>query len=868
MGTTTLRRTTVTTIVFLCLTLPLGAPSHAQAKRDQAPNGISVGRPKVFDNRTLTIMLESLSESLRNVQSQFIDQKALAAAFSFLQGSRSSDVARSLSLYPLPIPGLKEESIATSGNATASGTALPDTLKQTTTSDRAAFTPQAPTLDNSPAFSGFNPSFGTNPADLLSDQVNLTYQIFNLRMLLERSLSDRLLEDGQPRRQAVLGFNVTIDPPRTSNDAVAVVEITLNLDARERCITADDCLSLVSLMPQEKTYNAAALSTKSNAFGGAAVVSMFQVGFSERRRGQVFYLYRDNDTISYERMDKENPRQVVFGWMFRPTLGRRSVSPGLRQLFAIVSLPSDEKLAIPSDNKSPETNTADATNLTATVQTFWKKYDSSTMTSFEERDTNRASRFRSGIFFGLTKPEIFEDRYTNRKVYEGIKVRSTEAYQTGLEPVLTGVSWRLVGQKSVLITGKGNNFFSETKISLGDKTYAGPSDGLVLKSNQSFDLATNLDALANGPGAVIGRYGSAVALVSKDIPSLLPQGININSAVLSPSSAGIRRLSIQLQNRVLTYDPGNPSKALFMRPSELSWGQPVITINGSVVPPPYEFYENNLQANVPDSLLKNGGGLLKVSYPFLPERWTSTYPISDPAADFQITRLGSKTILIHTSNFLGFTKDPDSPNLQPQSKKFCWQLIASDGKPIPLKTEYCQDEHSQPPNSAPQPPSKKSKGKKARDTKTKTLKTEVVEANSEPLSSHAELVTLSEIPDRVALMAPNGAVYLVDVPKSTQPADAGPKPIQLNQYDSLWIDVAVKDVSKVVSVEANQLMLKYRIPPPDDDGNPPKSIKVEITRDLTAQPGDVEITVLDKDGKSVASSRLHISAVRGKGEKQ
>ena len=56
-----------------------------------------------------------------------------------------------------------------------------------------------------------------------------------------------------------------------------VVEITMTAKDAQR-------LSLVSLMPQEKTYNAAALSSKSNAFGGAAVVSAFQVGFSARKR--------------------------------------------------------------------------------------------------------------------------------------------------------------------------------------------------------------------------------------------------------------------------------------------------------------------------------------------------------------------------------------------------------------------------------------------------------------------------------------------------------------------------------------------------------------------------------------------------------
>jgi hypothetical protein len=281
----------------------------------------------------------------------------------------------------------------------------------------------------------------------------------------------------------------------------------------------------------------------------------------------------------------------------------------------------------------------------------------------------------------------------------------------------------------------------------------------------------------------------------------------------------------------LVYDKADSSKVLFRTPPESDWGQPVIAINGSVVPPPYDFYNNTLQANVPDAYVKNGGGLLKVSYPFLPERWTATYPISDMASDFKITRLGGKSILISTTNFLGFTKDPNSPTLTPASKKFCWQLIAGDGKPIDLKTDYCDSE-----------------------------------APTRSLSTHSELVTLTEIPDRVALVAPNGAVLLLDIPKSESAAGAAPKPVQLNQYDSLWIDVPAKDAAKVASVEANQLLLKFRIPAADDDGNPPKSIKVQITRDLTSQPGDVELTLLDKDSKPITSTRLHITAARRRGE--
>ena len=43
------------------------------------------------------------------------------------------------------------------------------------------------------------------------------------------------------------------------------------------------------------------------------------------------------DTLSYERMTPDG--SIVFGWMFRPVLGRRSVTPGFKQLFAVFALP-------------------------------------------------------------------------------------------------------------------------------------------------------------------------------------------------------------------------------------------------------------------------------------------------------------------------------------------------------------------------------------------------------------------------------------------------------------------------------------------------------------------------------------------------
>jgi hypothetical protein len=81
------------------------------------------------------------------------------------------------------------------------------------------------------------------------------------------------------------------------------------------------------------------------------MVNAFQVSGGYRKRNQTFYVYRDTDTLAYERMTDGG--ELVFGWMFRPVLGRRSVSPGLRQLLAVISLPridcDHQQISMPND---------------------------------------------------------------------------------------------------------------------------------------------------------------------------------------------------------------------------------------------------------------------------------------------------------------------------------------------------------------------------------------------------------------------------------------------------------------------------------------------------------------------------------------
>lgn len=797
----------VLAIAFLALTSTSSSAAEADngsqcpQKPSQVPNGISVGRPKVFDDRTLVLMLEGLSESLRNLQ--IIDQAKLAAALGMQQGFASTEFLSNFTVTGLPGATNDVDVIKNTGNVNDKGEPLPDTVKTTTSQHQAAFTPAVPSLDatTNAAPTAFAPTYGQSASDVLSDQVSLTYQIFNLRMLLERSLSDRLLAD-EPRLQAVLGFNVAVDPPRTAADAVAVVEVTLEDGA------AGDGLSLVSLMPQEKTYNTAALSTKSNAFGGAAVVKMVQVGYAQRRRAQTFYLYRDADTISYERMTADG-KSVVFGWMFRPVLGRRSVSPGLRQLFAVVALPGDY---------------AQPRNLNASVRTYWKRYDRDTMTSFLANDATRVARLGYALSLGLGRPKIFGDRYSNTATYSGIEVKATPTYEKDLRARVSGVTWRPIGGTTALVTVSGRNLFTGSKVAVGDKLYGTTPDSLTVKSSTTLEFTTSLEALGTSQASLIGRYGGSVPIVTQASAGAATGGIAITQAVLSPAVGGNRLLDITFV--------GNGGKALSLAdlPMELDENQnpvgpqsPLVLLNGNLIKPPYTFFTDAsglvLRATLPDLAIESsGGGVVRVSWPFLPEQeWSPTRRIGDSCQLIRALRLGSKSVYLRRLSESGFIKKPD---LSVPTSDYCWQIVVGD-KATSILSTVCKSGEKGP---------------------------------TMPGGNNLSVTLSADIPDRFLLLDPCGQSCVVAMGDVEPKAPEKPKNPELKQFDSVWLPIAVKDSAAVHAAEADGHPLLRRVPA-DAKG---KVVEVEVTRAVTAQPGSVDVTLLDASGDPLKVVRLTV----------
>jgi len=465
--------------------------------------------------------------------------------------------------------------------------------------------------------------FGESASDLLADQVNLTYQIFNLRMLLERSLTDRLLPNpggsDHPRLQAVVGFDVSLDPPKEAKDSVAIVEVTISEDSEPN----PKRVSLVALMPQEKTYNSAALNTHSNAFGGSAVARVVTVGFTQTRRGQVFYLFRDNDTLAFERMpnNPDDQTQLTFGWQFRPVLGRRSVAPGVRQMFAVLALPENDD----PNNKSEF-------NLKVKVKTYWKHYDHGTLTTYYHEQWIHYVDPSQLPGINLRLPGLHPEEFQH------VRVRSTAKFQPGLTPEVDKVEWLPTSTQSGTVVIHGKNFFTGTTITLGNQQYVTAADGLTLQSDQTMMLRTTSAAVATGDGAVNGRYGPSVLLGPSSALSRPQLVIHHHSVAGFGAEYAEMQIFVELANHAnLRLRDAPAQNAMFVLYNDALLPEPTAVrpwVHGGV-----QGLEIDVQ--VPNSLLGNLDGVVTVKFAFGGRSWEAKNAMFDPLLP-AIARTGGK----------------------------------------------------------------------------------------------------------------------------------------------------------------------------------------------------------------------------------
>lgn len=534
--------------VLLATLFASALASHAQG----GDNGIHVADAKVYDDRQLTIMMDSLNKSLQGIS--FINQGSLATALGNIQGYQNTD--SSFSAFANGAVGPQAAAVFANNLPAAANATPPTAITPTsptftvnvnpplttttgTTAPAAAsptgYGPAVPTLPTLQTPPTFNPQFGPSSSDLLTDETNLTYQIFNLSMLLNRSLTDRIVYDSshnEPRLQAVVGFDIDLEPNNHAQGAVAVVEIAASMRNCPQPPEKDPpyCDSsvkpqVVAMMPEQGSHNAAALSQKANAFGGALAAQVFSVGLAAQKRSQTFYLYRDIDTLSFQKTDP-NSGALRFGWEFRPVLGRPTVEAGLRHMIAVLSLPASDT----GDNGSPA--------LQIVVTTHWERYDSKAQTK------TMAPQFClfSCVDEGLRSKNA--QILTVPKTYE----------QYALGPEISNVKWVATDSGNGVAIITGSNFFPGTTVRLGNKTYTGNSDGLTLKSDKELELSVPISAAVTG-GVISGRYGIAKPLVSNDAV-LSSRQIVLKSVSAYPEGPD----DIQLTAKLIVYPPHIPDQ--------------------------------------------------------------------------------------------------------------------------------------------------------------------------------------------------------------------------------------------------------------------------------------------------------------------
>lgn len=579
------RRPWAVALAALLLCQPLWGAAVAQVPRP-AHNGITVGQTKLFDERSLALMLQSVQARLANLD--FIDQGSVAAAIGKLQGARLDASSFGLNLTTTPIPGVTTTTntgdtttVNTGGNTSLAstgslnvvqvsptpgqGTTTTTTQGSTTAANQGSTTstsvvtpnttttvitqpPLTPAAAALPAQTAVFPvppqtAFGLAPQTLLAQQIELGSLRDNLRLLLEGAVTDRIINTRVqlpghgdttfmgPRTRTVVGFQVSLDSPRRYENAVAEVEITVT--TTRPGASQPNPPSVVMLLPRENNYNVATVTKNARQFGFGVAVQPINVGVSTQSQKETFFLVQDTDTVAFERenpldvQNNPNPHSVTLGWQFRPVLGQKVVRAGARQLFATLALPTvDLETGVPGDD----------INYIATVEarTHWRRYD----------PKNKAV---GDVIEGSESYRRLNDLVIPRGFTAGLPLRAE----------VDRVDWADAGQGNALVTVEGFNFLPGTAVILGNQIVDNAEKGLFIQGERDFRWVVPGQRLGLIDEPLIaGRFGPPVPLGDPQPIKASPAekasphwGLKIARVDMTPLDAQNSTLKIQLRSR-------------------------------------------------------------------------------------------------------------------------------------------------------------------------------------------------------------------------------------------------------------------------------------------------------------------------------
>ena len=511
--------------------------------QDSTGNGIVIGQAKAFDNRALSLRLERLNAALETLK---VVNQNVTDSLSNFQGRTSNE--RSLTL--------KVAAKIAAAGADGDGGEKNKQEKNATDNGNTGGS-DAPRAD-------FKPTFGLASGDVLNNQLNLASQIVNLQTLYERSLSDRMIGE-QSRLQTVLGFQISITPPAGYEDCVAVAEVAVRMKNNEDGVAAGP-VSLVALIPQEKTYNAETLSSSERSIEGSAVAPALTMGISGKGKAQQFFVHRDSDTIAFERRPQVTPElfpndrnHIVFGWEFRPVLGRRTVSLGVRQMLAVISLPKP-------DHEPPEKSA-----LEIRTRSYWRHYDRKRQVTAPHAGWLPWNIDGAGTFTSETQE---------------LDVPNTAQIQSALAPTITNIKWVNSGGNRATVIVRGRNLFSGTKVVIGGEVHREEDHNLTLKSDQALEFEAPIASLTSADAVLSGRFGPALKLIIP--PEELPVAtFEISRATVVPSRR-LRAFYVSVDIKGLD---ANAEYKDFTVEDVAKLPEPILYIGPEPVPMPYDYYD-------------------------------------------------------------------------------------------------------------------------------------------------------------------------------------------------------------------------------------------------------------------------------------
>jgi hypothetical protein len=439
----------------------------AQIER-QSGNGIFVDDPKVYDDSSLQLMLNAARARLAAIQA--IDQTGLLSHIGSITGASLSQSALGVSVMGPPIPQSVVTASAPAGSTAPADSALP-VQSIVTTNPALTATAPAPPANGGVSMPSTN---AVSAIDALNEQMQLTYEIANLQLLLEGSLNDRFVK-GQRfiKPRATLGFPITISPQSPYKNAVAVVEVEVENPAIN--LNPDDRPAVTALLPREKTYNVAALTDHMTSIGGGLVTQVVSGGFSLLRGRKSYYIVQDQDTLAVMQPGSDT-RKTAFSWQFRPVLGQSYVRSGLKQTFVQLAAPL---------------TAASGCFGKITIRTYWRRVDRKT---------------------GVLK-EVIPESISDKKV-QPIPVFD-------LAPLIEEVEYDDLGAGQIRVTVAGK-FLGGTYIRVGNNYYREGSPGFTSELTQIRFVASAAE-VAKYKAFIVSRDGAETPIIDSADPMHRPR---------------------------------------------------------------------------------------------------------------------------------------------------------------------------------------------------------------------------------------------------------------------------------------------------------------------------------------------------------